>query len=131
MHHSRELTFFCLERSSQYIPNQQPDFEKWVSNIIEQTSLTSVQQDTVVVTNTSVTMTAETNPTSATDSTSATKPDSEPLGSPVALPMSNDEIPSMESQNNVPSTATSKTPSRHTLIATIMLFFHVVSSLFG
>ena len=88
-----------------------------------------MQQDTVV-TNTSVTITAETNPTSATDSTSATKPDSE-LGSPVALPMSNDEIPSMESQNNVPSTATSKTPARHTLIATIMLFFHVVSSLFG
>lgn len=89
-----------------------------------------MQQDTVV-TNTSVTITAETNPTSATDSTSATKPDSEPLGSPVALPMSNDEIPSMESQNNVPSTATSKTPARHTLIATIMLFFHLVSSLFG
>ena len=111
--------------SGLYIPNQQPDFEKWVSNIIEQTSVTSAQQDTGV-TNTSETMTAETDPNSAT-----TEPEkSEPLDNPDASPTSNDEFPSIEGQTNVPSTATSKTPAGHILIAT-MWIFQLMFSLFG
>ena len=112
--------------SGLYIPNQQPGFDKWVSNIIEETSIVSVQQDTVA-TNTSVSTSAETGFTFAT-----TDPDkSEPLESTDVLPMSNDEFPTIENQQqNDPSTATSKTPAGNTLIATV-LFFQLMFSLFG
>jgi hypothetical protein len=67
--------------------------------------------------------------TTATDPTSVTtEPDeSEPLDSPVT-PMSNDTFSTIQSQMNVHSTATSKTPAEHTFIAT-MLFVQLMFSL--
>ena len=87
--------------------------------MIEHTSLTSVEQDTVVVTNSSKT----------TSSNTTESDESEPIDSPV-LPESHDEDSTIESQMNVLSdnAATSEGPAGYTLIATT-LFFQLMFSL--
>eukprot|EP00573_Skeletonema_grethae_P002239 CAMPEP_0201690300 /NCGR_PEP_ID=MMETSP0578-20130828/3767_1 /ASSEMBLY_ACC=CAM_ASM_000663 /TAXON_ID=267565 /ORGANISM="Skeletonema grethea, Strain CCMP 1804" /LENGTH=476 /DNA_ID=CAMNT_0048175245 /DNA_START=113 /DNA_END=1543 /DNA_ORIENTATION=+ len=107
--------------SGLYIPNQQPDFEKWVSNIIAPT--TSVQQD--APTNTSVTNIAVTDPTSVT-----AEDESGSLDSPVSSMNNNGDLSSVDSQADPPSAATTKTAAGQNHIAT-MLFFHLSFSLLG
>ncbi|KAK1742111.1 pectinacetylesterase-like protein [Skeletonema marinoi] len=99
--------------SGLYFANQQPDFEKWVSNIVASASLIYVQQETVVM-NTSVTMTAATDPTSTTTEAY----ESRPVESPVS-PMNN-TFPSSGSETDTPSAATCKATAGHILIATFL-----------